>query len=1163
MFLKSPYHHTKDFAGCLPGLFLFLSIIVLTPFLSSASHGASTNTTAPVTDSAYKSASERSISRILILHSYNFGFLWTDNISEGINSVLEDYKDEVEIIYEFLDSRRIYSDVYFQELRDLYNLKYANRPIDIVICSDDHALNFVVKHDMFKNTPVVFCSVTGFDPAVSQKREITGLEEALSIEKTLEIALAQNPDTRHVTVVNARTLTGQSLKKKAAPIFNNYKNLSFEYLDTLTIEGLTAYVSDLPEDHIIFLFIFNQDRSGRAFSHERNLEILREHSSVPLYSVWGFYLGHGIVGGKLASGRAEGEMVAETALRILHGEKASEIPVRMSPTQYMFDYSELQYWHVKRSSLPAGSIVINRPSSFYHDHKSLIWAIAGAFLMLVIFVIVLLTNIARRKRIEEELRESEEKHRIFLENFNGIAYQAAQKSFIPHFFYGMVEEITGYDTEDFMSGKVRWDQIIYKDDLDLPLKINERLKENPGYIADYEYRIVTRNGELKWVRDIARSVPSESGDVSFVQGAVYDINERKKAAGALQESERFMKNVFEAIRDGISVLDRDLNVIKTNQWMEEMYSHHDTLTGCKCFAVFQQRSEPCPWCPALKTLKTGRTHTEIIPYPSAETPRGWIELTAFPVKNESGEVINVIEYVKDITARKIAEDSLIESEKHYQELFDSVIEGIAVIDENEIIRFVNPALVNIFGENSENAMLGKNFFDHFPEDQKKLIAKLSEKSKAGKTSQYESEILTADGKTKHLFVSITPRFDANRKFSGAFCTVLDITDNKRLRELESRAERLETAATIAGQVAHDFNNLLAPLMAYPEFIRDELPGGNPALEFIDDIENAAKKISEINQDLLTMGRRVHYNQQVIDLNKIVLQAARDMESTQDGFRIETDLEENLMKIKGGASQIHRALTNLLTNARDAMHKKDKALIKTENYYSDDSMIALSKVPKGEYVKLTISDSGTGIHPDIIEKIFDPFFSTKTADRKRGTGLGLSVVEAVVKDHRGHIDINSKVGDGTSFFIYFPITREESPQPIPEELGGGNESILIIDDDEVQRNVTSRLLKNLGYDIYTVESGERAIEFLKEKQFDLLILDMVMPDGIDGTETYRQILKINPNQKAIIVSGFSMSDRVREAQRLGAGEFVPKPITRKKIALAVRNELDSRVRTSSS
>ncbi|MBD3217540.1 MAG: hypothetical protein GF310_04630, partial [candidate division Zixibacteria bacterium] len=333
----------------MPELFLIPLFIISAALLPLTAAAASPNTTASATDSVNNISSGDSISRILILHSYNFGFLWTDNISEGINSVFEDYKDDVEIIFEFLDSRRIYSDGYFQELRDLYNFKYANRPIDIVICSDDHALNFVVKYDMFKNTPVVFCSVTGFDPAVRQKREITGLEEALSIDETLEIALEQNPDTRHVTVVNAQTLTGQSLKKKAAPIFNKYENLSFEYFDTLTIEELTAHVSDLPEDHIVFLFIFNQDQSGRAFSHERNLEILREHSSVPVYSVWGFYLGHGIVGGKLGSGRAEGEMVAETALRILHGEKASEIPVRMGPTRYMFDHDELRYWNIKQS----------------------------------------------------------------------------------------------------------------------------------------------------------------------------------------------------------------------------------------------------------------------------------------------------------------------------------------------------------------------------------------------------------------------------------------------------------------------------------------------------------------------------------------------------------------------------------------------------------------------------------------------------------------------------------------------------------------------------------------------------------------------------------------------------------------------------------------------
>ena len=266
-----------------------------------------------------------------------------------------------------------------------------------------------------------------------------------------------------------------------------------------------------------------------------------------------------------------------------------------------------------------------------------------------------------------------------------------------------------------------------------------------------------------------------------------------------------------------------------------------------------------------------------------------------------------------------------------------------------------------------------------------------------------------------------------------------------------------------------------------------------------------------------------------------------------------------MMIKGGGAQLHRVISNLLHNAKDAMQSMGVITIKTENYYVDDASVAYGRVPKGEYIKLTITDTGCGIPDHVIERIFDPFFTTKTADKKRGSGLGMSVVDSVIRDHNGFIDLNTKVGEGTSFYAYFPVTREYENINESEEATGGDESILIVDDDPIQREVSSKLLTKLGYRVNMMENGELAVEFMRNNEVDLVILDMVMPGGPDGTETYRRILEIVPEQPAIIMSGFSESDRVLEAQRLGAGAFVRKPITSRGIAAAVRRELNRKVR----
>ncbi len=296
----------------------------------------------------------------------------------------------------------------------------------------------------------------------------------------------------------------------------------------------------------------------------------------------------------------------------------------------------------------------------------------------------------------------------------------------------------------------------------------------------------------------------------------------------------------------------------------------------------------------------------------------------------------------------------------------------------------------------------------------------------------------------------------------------------------------------------------------------------------------------------------------MNLNEIIQYVIREMEVLPENLIIETDYDNNLMNIKGGGAQIHRIITNMINNARDAMQDVGNIRVKTENYYADNLYINYTQIPKGEYVKLTITDVGCGIPEEIRQSIFDPFFTTKTTDKKRGSGLGLSVVDAVVKDHNGFIDLKSKMGEGTSFYLYFPTTRENTDIDVTDaEIIGGTENILVVDDDSSQCTVTLSLLKKLGYNARAIENGEEAIEFLKDNPQDLLILDMIMPGGIDGTEIYRRALKINPEQRAIIVSGFAESNRVDEAIGLGVDMYLRKPLTMRSIAPAVRKSLDQK------
>lgn len=345
--------------------------------------------------------------RVLVLHSYHHGFTWSDNISQGIRNAFEYHRDEVELRFEFMDTRRIHSEDYFRSFKEMLSVKYRDVDLGAIICCDDHALNFMISlgRDVFPEVPVVFCSVSGYVPSMRSDRELTGLEESIEIKATLDVALRLHPRTEEVVVITDTTRTGQALKTKAARIFGDYLDrVRFRYIGDQTIDGLQQEVASLSEGALVFLFIFNRDKAGRVFSHEQNLKILARQCKVPIYAVWEFYLGHGIVGGKLTSGEEEGRLAGELALRILNGERASVIPLRTSPTEYMFDHRQLARFGIDAASLPEGSRIIERPSSFYEQYKSYLFMVTFVIVFLLLTVTVLAANILRRRKAEEGLR---------------------------------------------------------------------------------------------------------------------------------------------------------------------------------------------------------------------------------------------------------------------------------------------------------------------------------------------------------------------------------------------------------------------------------------------------------------------------------------------------------------------------------------------------------------------------------------------------------------------------------------------------------------------------------------------------------------------------------------------------------------------------------------
>jgi len=388
-------------------------------------------------------------------------------------------------------------------------------------------------------------------------------------------------------------------------------------------------------------------------------------------------------------------------------------------------------------------------------------------------------------------------------------------------------------------------------------------------------------------------------------------------------------------------------------------------------------------------------------------------------------------------------------------------------------------------------------------------------------------------------------------------------ERKKLEERVARQEKMESLGRLAGGVAHDLNNILTGMVTYPDYLLwtiPDTPENKKVRDVINTVKESGERASAIVSDLLTMTRSSTAEMKPLDLNKLVEDYKKSPEYIElmnryPRITFETLLDRDLYNILGSSHMIHKALMNLVINAAEAMPNGGKITVSTENRYVDKAINGYDSIYEGNYVVLSVADQGTGIPQEDLKRIFEPFY-TKKAMGRSGTGLGLSVVWNTMQTHKGYINVQSQESVGTIFELYFPITEEaiEQQADIPiDQYRGNNEKILVVDDIAYMRIVTSKILESLGYDVATVSSGEEAIEYIKQNPVDLIILDMIMDPGIDGCETYQRIVEIRPT-KAIIVSGYSETDRVRKAKELGAGQFLQKPYRLQDIGLAVYTEL---------
>jgi PAS domain S-box-containing protein len=679
------------------------------------------------------------------------------------------------------------------------------------------------------------------------------------------------------------------------------------------------------------------------------------------------------------------------------------------------------------------------------------------------------------------------------------------------------------------------------------------------------------SGRGAWVFAKASPLYDASGKIIGAIEIIRDVTERKQAEEALKKLSLRQEALLTAIPDILMEVDANKVYTWANPAGYEFFGHDVIGREASCFFEGDQDTYSM-----VQPLFKG---DESVIYLESWQRRkdGEKRLLAWwcrVLKDGSGCIVGVLSTARDITEQKRAEEALRRSEKDLRESQRIAHVGSWRLDvgTNQVVW--TEELYNMYG--FDPSLPPPPYTEHMklftPESWDRLSKALARTRDTGIPYTLELETVRKDGCNGWMWVHGQADVDSAGKTVGLWGAAQDITERKRaeeenrlLQERLNRSEKMESLGMLAGGVAHDLNNVLGVVLGYSELLASSLDTSSPLQSQIEKIMKGTERAAEIVQDLLTLARRGVLTRSAVSINDVIMNFLKSPEYERillcnPRMRVNADLQADILNMMGSKIHLHKTMMNLVSNASDAMPDGGCLNIKTSNQYLDRAISGYDHVREGDYVVLSVSDTGEGISSDDIRHIFEPFYTKKVMGRS-GTGLGLAVVWGTVKDHEGYIDVQSEMGKGTTFDLYFPVTREMvSDEKIPVSLSdymGKGESVLVIDDVKGQRDLASEMLSRLNYKVASVPSGEAAVEYLKENRADILVLDMIMDPGMDGLDTYKEILKLYPGQKAVIVSGFSETDRVRKAHRLGAGAYVRKPYAMERLGLAVRRELDKK------
>jgi PAS domain S-box-containing protein len=781
-----------------------------------------------------------------------------------------------------------------------------------------------------------------------------------------------------------------------------------------------------------------------------------------------------------------------------------------------------------------------------------------------------LRDISDHKQIEENLRQSEERYRNILESIQEGYFELDLDG-----NYTFANEANcrylGYAKEELIGMNYR-----QHTDEETAKKLYEPYYElyrtgKPIELLDLES--IRKDGTKAIYETSVSLIKDNKGNPIGFRGVSRDITARKRAEEALRVSEKKYRLIAENTADLISTLDMNLHVtyvspasmrlrgFTVEEAMEQPLEQVLTPESMRlALTVFEKEME----LEASGTADPDRMRILELEEYKKDGSTVWVEVSMSFLRDNDPKPVEILIVTRDITDRKRVEEALRKSEANYRQLFDNSPTGIYQIDfrTGKFLK-ANDLICEYLGCSQEEITSLSPYDFITKESQELLLERLSKMAIGDKIPEDpEYEVIDKNGKHRWLKLNSKNIYDSEGLL-GADVVAHDITDRKRVEEekrrLEERLQRahkMEAIGTLAGGIAHDFNNLLMAIQGYTSLTLLTLDLDDPNRERLKIIQEQVQSGAELTRQLLGFARGGRYEVKPADINDVIQKTSSMFGRTKKEITIHMKYEKNLSPVEVDLGQMEQVFMNLYVNAWQAMPGGGEIYLQTENVFLNNKQALSYSVKPGKYVKITVTDTGTGIDEKTRERIFDPFFTTKAMGR--GAGLGLATVYGIIKGHKGMINVYSEPGHGTTFTIYLPASEKKvvKKETATGTIDRGTETILLVDDEKIVLEANREMLESMGYRVYAVGSGQEAIALFmgKRNEIDLVILDMIMP-GISGGETFDRLREINPEIKVLLSSGYSLNGEAQTIMDRGCKGFIQKPFQIEKLSQKVREMLD--------